>query len=85
MENVSNYGFYLMVEQLLEKFQNRNFKCFGENVERYIVFFFSAWYLQKRTKNSRKIIKHDLKFFDSCRFMQVPLSGLTENLHSVTT
>ena len=73
-----------MVEQLSEKFQNNNFKCFEENVERYIVFSVVLGIYEKGQKNL-EIIKHDLKFVDSCRFVQVSLSDLTENLHSVTT
>ena len=81
MEHGSNYGFYLMIEQLSEKFQNSNFICFEENVERYIAFSVVLGIYKKGQKNPEKIIKYDLKFVDSCRFMQVSLSDLTKNLH----
>ena len=56
---------------------NGNFECLGENTEKYITFSVP---IKKKIKNKDIEITYKIKFIDSYRFMEMPLSKLIDNL-----
>ena len=74
----STYDYHFIIKQLVKEFDG-NFKCLGENIEKYITFSVP---LKKEIKNKKKIIEitYKIKFVDSYRFMSTSLSKLVDNL-----
>ena len=73
--NGSTYGYHLIIKKLAKEFEGQ-FKCLGENTEKYITF---SVLLKKELDNAKTII-HKIKFIDSFRFMSSSLSSLVNNL-----
>ena len=73
--NGSTYDYHFIIKQLAEEFKGE-FKCLGENTEKYITFSVP---IKKELDNNITII-YKLKFIDSCRFMLTSLSDFAENL-----
>ena len=76
--NGSTYDYHFIIKQLAKEFKS-NFECLGENTEKYINFSVSI----KKEHDNDKTTTYKLKFFDSCRFMQSPLSSLVDNLSEI--
>ena len=74
--NGSMYDYHFLIKELAEEF-DRNFECFGENMEKYITFSVP---IKKRIENKNMDITNRLKFIDSFRFMSTSLSKLVDNL-----
>ena len=55
------------------------FECLGENQEKYITFSVPI----KKENKDCKVITYQIKFIDSCRFMQIKLSDLDDNLSEI--
>ena len=77
--NGSAYDYHFIIKQLAEEFKGE-FKCFGENIERYITFSVP---IKKELDNDITIV-YKLKFIDSNRFMSTSLSDLANNLSEIT-
>ena len=81
--NGSTYDYHFITKELAEEFEGE-FKCLGENTEKYITF--SVPIKKETTKKDKngndKITKisYKIKFIDSCRFMSISLSNLVSNL-----
>ena len=81
--NGSTYDYHLTIKELTKKFEGE-IKCLGENTEKYITF--SVPITTEITKTDMdgndKITKisYKIKFIDSFRFMDKPLSSLVDNL-----
>ena len=75
--NGSTYDYHFIIKKLVKEFDG-NFKCLGENTEKYITFSVS---LKKEIKNKNKIIEitYKIKFVDSYRFMSTSPSKLVDN------
>ena len=69
--NSSTYYYHFIIKRLAKEFAGQ-FKCFGENTEKYISF---SVRIKKELDNSKKIT-YKLKFIDSFRFMSTSLSKL---------
>ena len=76
--NGSTYDYHFIIKQLAEEFKGE-FKCLGENTEKYITFSVP---IKKELDNS-KTITYKLKFIDSFRFMSTSLSKLVDNLSEI--
>ena len=76
--NVSTYDYHFIIRQLAKEFKGE-FKCLGENTEKYITFSVPL----KKENDNGKIITYKLKFIDSYRFMSTSLSNLVDNLSGV--
>ena len=74
--NGSTYDYHFAIEKLAEEFKG-DFECLGENTEKYITFS-----VPLKKEDDGKII-YKLKFIDSYRFMQSPLSNLVDSLSGV--
>ena len=76
--NGSTYDYHFIIKELVKEF-NGNFKCLGENTEKYITFSVPT---KKEIKNKNKVIEitYKIKFIDSFRFMSTSLSKLVDNL-----
>ena len=76
--NGSTYDYHFIIKKLVKEFDG-NFKCLGENTEKYITFSVP---LKNEIKNKNKIIEiiYKIKFVDSYRFMSTSLSKLVDNL-----
>ena len=74
--NGSAYDYHFIIKELVKEFDG-NFKCLGENTEKYITFSVP---LKKEIKNKNKIIEitYKIKFIDSYRFMSTS-DGLHDN------
>ena len=77
IHNGSTYDYHFIIKQLAKEFKGQ-FKCLGENTEKYITFSVPI----KKDDNSKKIT-YKLKFIDSYRFMQSKLSDLVDNLSGI--
>ena len=75
IHNGSKYDYHFIIRELAEEFKGQ-FECLGENTEKYITFSI----LIKKENDNGTIIKHKIKFIDTCRFMQSKLSDLVDNL-----
>ena len=81
--NGSTYDYNFIIKELAEEFEGE-FKCLGENTQKYITF--SVPIKKETTKKDKngndKITKisYKIKFIDSCRFMSTSLSNLVTNL-----
>ena len=74
--NGSTYDYHFIIKELLKGF-DENFKCLGENTEKYITF---SAPIKKKIENENIEITYKIKFIDSYRFMPMPLSKLIDNL-----
>ena len=74
----ATYDTHFIIRQLPQEFEGQ-FKCLGENTEKYITFSVP---IKKELDNS-KTITYKLKFIDSFRFMSTSLSSLTDNLSEI--
>ena len=74
--NGSTYDYHFIIKELVKEFDG-NFKCLGENTEKYITF---SAPVKKKIENKDIEITYKTKFIDSYRFMSMPLSKLTDNL-----
>ena len=63
--NGSNCDYHFIIEAIAREFRG-NFKCLGENTEKYITF---SALIKKKLDNSKEIT-YWLKFIDSNRLMQ---------------
>ena len=73
--NGSTYDYYFKIKELAKEFEGQ-FKCLGENTEKYITFSVPI----KKELNNGKTIAYTLKFIDSFRFMSNSLPNLIDNL-----
>ena len=76
--NSSTYDWYFIIKRLPEEFKGQ-FKCLGENTEKYITFSITI----KKEHDNDKTTTYKIKFIDSYRFMQSKLSDLLDNLSGV--
>ena len=81
--NGSTCNYHFIIKELVKEFDG-NFKCLGENTEKYITF---SVLLQKEIKNKNKIIevRYKIKFIDSYRFitsLSKPVDNLSEGLYN---
>ena len=74
--NGSTYDYRFIIKDLVKEFDG-NFKCLGENNEKYITFSVP---IKKKIENKNIEITYKIKFIDSYRFMSMPLSKLIDNL-----
>ena len=73
--NFSNHDYHFIIKELAKEFEEQ-FKCLGENTEKYITFSVP---IKKELDNSKRIT-YKLKFIDSFRFMSSSLLNLVDNL-----
>ena len=74
--NGSIYDYHFIIKQLVKEFKG-NFKCLGENTEKYITFSVP---IKKKTENKDLEITYTIRFINSYRFMASSLSKLADNL-----
>ena len=74
--NGSTYDYHFIIKQLVKEFKG-NFKCLGENTEKYITFSVP---IKKKTENKDLEITYTIRFINSYRFMASSLSKLADNL-----
>ena len=74
--NGTIYDYHFIIKELVKEFEV-NFKCLGENTEKYITFSVS---IKKKIENKDLEITYKIKFIDSYRFMASSLSKLVDNL-----
>ena len=75
--NGSTYDYHFIIKQLAEEFEGE-FKCLGENTEKYITFP-----VPLKKENGKTRITYKLMFIDSYRFMPTSLSNLVDNLSGI--
>ena len=80
IHNGSTYDYYFLIKELAEEFKGQ-FKCLGENTEKYITF--SVPIKKEHDNDNDKTITYKLKFIDTCRFMRSKLSDLVDNLSEI--
>ena len=66
---------HFIIKELAKEFDGQ-FKCLGENTEKYITF---SVQIKKKLDNG-KAVTYRLKFFDSFKFRSTSLSSLVDNL-----
>ena len=76
--NCSTYDYHFIIKQLAKEFKGE-FKCSGENTERYITFSVPI----KRELDNNITIIYKLQFLHSYRFMLTSLSDLADNLPEI--
>ena len=64
----STYDYHYIIKKLAEEFKGQ-YKCLGENTEKYITFSVPI----KKENDNGEIITYKLKFIDHYRFMQFSL------------
>ena len=72
--NSSNYDYNFIVKQSVEEFKGQ-FKCLGENTEKFMNFSVPI-----EKQENAQTIKYKIRFIHSVRFMVGSLSSLTDNL-----
>ena len=75
--NGSAYDYHFIIKQLAEEFEGE-FKCLGENTEKYITFP-----VPLKKENGKTRITYKLMFIDSYRFMSTSLSNLVDDLSGI--
>ena len=75
--NGSTYDCHFIIKQLAEEFEGE-FKCLGENTEKYITFS-----VPLKKENGKITITYKLKFIDRYRFMSSSLSNPHDNLSGI--
>ena len=73
--NGSTHDYHFIIKELAEEFGGE-FKCLGENTEKYITFLVPI----KKQLDNDKPITYKIKFIDSFRLMSTSLSNLVRNL-----
>ena len=73
--NGSTHDYHFIIKELAEEFGGE-FKCLGENTEKYITFLVPI----KKQLDNDKTITYKIKFVDSFRLMSTSLSNLVRNL-----
>ena len=73
--NGSTHDYHFIIKELAEEFGGE-FKCLGENTEKYITFLVPI----KKQLDNDKTITYKIKFIDSFRLMSTSLSNLVRNL-----
>ena len=73
--NGSTYDYHFIVKELAKEVKGQ-FKCLGENTEKYITFSVPI----KKELDNGKSVTYKIKFIDSFRFMSSSLSNLVDNL-----
>ena len=76
--NGSMYDYHFILKELVKESEGQ-FKCLGENKEKYITFSVP---IKKELDNSKRI-KQKVKFMDSFRFVLTSLSKLVNNLSEI--
>ena len=76
----STYDYHYIIKKLAEEFKGQ-YKCLGENTEKYITFSVPI----KKEHDKGKTTTYKLKFIDSYRFMQSKLSGLIDNVSGINS
>ena len=74
--NGSTYDYHFIIKELAKEFEG-NFKCLGENTEKYLTFSVP---IKRKIDNKDLEITYKMKFIDSYRFMSSSLSKLVDNL-----
>ena len=74
----STYDYHFIIKQLAKEFEGQ-FKCFGENTEKYIIFSVPI----KKGLDNSKTITYKLKLIYSFRFMSTLQSNLIDNLSEI--
>ena len=74
--NGSTYDYHFVIKKLAEEFKG-DFKCLGENTEKYITFSVPL------TKENYEEITYKSMFTDSNKFMSTSLSNFVDNLSGV--
>ena len=76
--NGFTYDYHFIIKSLAEESEGE-FKCLGENTEKYIIFSVP---IKKEITKKDKIVKisYKIKFIDSYRFTSTSLSKLIDNL-----
>ena len=74
----STYDYHYIIKKLAEEFKGQ-YKCLGENTEKYITFSVPI----KKEHDKGKPITYNIKFIYSYRFMQSKLSDLANNLSGI--
>ena len=77
--NGSKYDWHLIIRKFAKEFDCGEFKCLGENTEKYISF---SILIKKEHKDGR-IEMFEIQFIDSLRFMPTALSDLVDNLSQI--
>ena len=78
IHNGSKQDYHFIIRELAEECKGQ-FKCLGENTEKYIAFLIPI----KKENDDGKTITCKIKFIDTCRFMQSKLSNLADNLPEI--
>ena len=73
--NGSTYSYHFIIKELADKFKGQ-FKCLGENTEKYITISVP---IEKELDNG-KSVKYKINFIDRFRFMSSSLSNFDDNL-----
>ena len=76
--NGSTYDNHFIIKQLAIEFKGE-FKCLGENSEKYITFSVPI----KKKHDNNKTITYRLKFIDRFRFMSTSLSSFVDKLSEI--
>ena len=101
LHNRSKYDDHIIIKELAEEFDSKDFDCIGENTEKYISFAIpikvgfkdeNGDAIKKKKKNKKgeeyeiNLTKTcKLRFIDSFRFMASSLSSLVDNLVGTNT
>ena len=85
--NLAGYDSHLFVKSLGNEDGVLNVKCIPNNEEKYISFFIEFELCRFKVKNElgemeEKVVKHEIRFADSFKFMASSLEKLVENLTS---
>ena len=84
IQNGSKYDFHLLIKELAKKFKSQ-IKCIGENIETYKTFslLIEVEIDEVDEKEKLKTKTYNLRFIDSCRFMNISLDMLVDNLSEI--
>ena len=78
--NDSKYDYQFIIKELAEEFKS-DFRCLGENTEKYISF--SVPIKKEHNDDINQLITYKIKFIDTYRFMQSKLSDFVDNLSEI--
>ena len=84
IQNGSKYDFHLLIKELAKKIKSQ-VKCIGENIETYKTFslLIEVEIDEVDEKEKLKTKTYNLRFIDSCRFMNISLDMLVDNLSEI--
>ena len=80
IHNGSKDDYHFLMKEIVEEFKGE-FECLAENAEKYITFSVPI----KKEHDNDKTIAYKIKFIDSCRFMQIKLPDLVDNLFQINS